>query len=406
MANENPCPVTGVLDIIDPEYTANPQPVYARVLEKFRVAKSIAMHSPILSRYEDVVWALRHPEIFSSEMDMQVMLGTERPMIPQQIDPPAQTRFRKILDLRFSRPRVQELEPDIRRHAKELIDAIIERGECEFDAAFAIPLPCSAFLTLMGLPQEELDLFIELKNGIIRPPVPPMDMEAAFEFRKKTGRRIYEYFEKLIDARHAQPREDMVTYLTQVEMDGRKLTRHEILDICYLMLLGGLDTVTATLGCSIAYLASNPEQRRKIAASPELIPSAVEELLRWETPVTLIPRVVKQTVTVGDVELREGNLVNLLIGAANLDEGEFTCAHQVDFGRERNRHVAFGAGPHRCLGSHLARMELRLALEEWHRRIPDYSIKPGEVPRVSPGIREVLYLPLVWPAAGAARSAQ
>jgi len=236
--------------------------------------------------------------------------------------------------------------------------------------------------------------------------VPPMDMEAAFEFRKKTGRRIYEYFEKLIDARHAQPREDMVTYLTQVEMDGRKLTRHEILDICYLMLLGGLDTVTATLGCSIAYLASNPEQRRKIAASPELIPSAVEELLHWETPVTLIPRVVKQTVTVGDVELREGNLVNLLIGAANLDEGEFTCAHQVDFGRERNRHVAFGAGPHRCLGSHLARMELRLALEEWHRRIPDYSIKQGEVPRVSPGIREVLYLPLVWPAAGASRSAQ
>lgn len=394
--SDNPCPSTGVVNIIDPEFTAHPQPVYGRILEHFRVARSIAMHTPILSRYEDVVWALRHPEIFSSEMDMKVLLGTERPMIPQQIDPPLQTRYRKILDLRFSRPRMQELEPAVRRHANELIDAILERGECEFDSAFAIPLPCRAFLSLMGLPQEELDLFLELKNGIIRPPVPPMDLEAATEYRMKTGKRIYAYFDALIDERRSAPRDDMMTYLTQVELDGRPLSRNEILDICYLLLLGGLDTVTATLGCSIAYLASNPEQRRKISADPSLVPNAVEELLRWETPVTLVPRVVKQDVKVGDVELREGNLVNLLLGAANVDAAEFADPTNVDFTRERNRHLAFGAGPHRCLGSHLARMELRAALEEWHRRIPEYRIKPGEVPRVSPGIREVLYLPLVF----------
>jgi cytochrome P450 len=401
--NENPCPRTGVLNIIDAEYLVNPQPVYARLLEQHRVAKSIAMHSPILSRYEDVVWALRHPEIFSSEMDMKVMLGTQRPMIPQQIDPPRQTRFRKILDLRFSRPRMQELEPFLRRHAQELIDGFIERGACEFDGDFAVPLPCRAFLTLMGLPQEELDLFVELKNGIIRPPVPPMDMIAATEYRLKTGERIYAYFEKLIDERHARPRDDddMMTYLTQVELDGRKLTREEILDICYLFLLGGLDTVTATLGCSMAYLAANPEQRQKIVERPELIPNAVEELLRWETPVSLVPRVLKQNVTIGDVELREGALVNLLIGAANVDPAEFSDATRVDFEREHNRHVAFGAGPHRCLGSHLARMELRAALEEWHKRIPEYQIEPGAVPRVSPGIREQLHLPLVWGSGGA-----
>jgi len=405
MTNPNPCP-DGVLDIIDADYTAHPQPAYFRLLEHFRVAKSIAMHSPILSRYEDVVWALRHPEIFSSEMDMQVLLGTQRPMIPQQIDPPAQTRFRKILDGQFSRKRMEELEPEVRRHAAQLIDGIIDTGACEFDSAFAIPLPCSAFLTLMGLPQEELPLFLELKNGIIRPPVPPMDMEAACAYRMKTGQRIYDYFEKVIDDRLAAPRDDIATYLTKVELDGRKLTRHEILDICYLFLLGGLDTVTATLGCSIAYLAANPEQRRRIVEKPALIPGAVEELLRWETPVSLVPRVLKEDVTIGDVPLRKGMLVNLLIGAANLDEVEFANARTVDFERERNRHVAFGAGAHRCLGSHLARMELRAALEEWHRRIPDYAIKPGEVPRVSPGIREVLYLPLVWEANGRARGAR
>jgi cytochrome P450 len=402
--NENPCPHTGVLNIIDPEYTAHPQPAYARVLEHHRVAKSIAMHSPILSRYEDVVWALRHPEIFSSEMDMKVMLGTQRPMIPQQIDPPLQTRFRKILDLRFSRPRMQELEPAMRAHAQQLIDGFVERGECEFDSEFAVPLPCRAFLTLMGLPQEELDLFVELKNGIIRPPVPPMDMIAATEWRMKTGERIYAYFEKMIEQRRRKPCDDMVTYLTQVELDGRPLTHEEILDICYLFLLGGLDTVTATLGCSMAYLAANPEQRQKIVARPELIPNAVEELLRWETPVSLIPRVLKQSVKIGDVELREGALVNLLIGAANVDPAEFPDPQRVDFDREHNRHIAFGAGAHRCLGSHLARMELRAALEEWHRRIPEYALKPGAVPNVSPGIREQLYLPLVWKTgAGAAR---
>ena len=127
---ENPCPHTGMVNIIDPDYTAHPQPVYARILENHRVAKSIAMSSPILSRYEDVMYALRHPEIFSSEMDMQVLLGTRRPMIPQQIDPPRQTRYRKILDLRFSRPRMQVLEPDLRRHAQEMIDGFVERGEC------------------------------------------------------------------------------------------------------------------------------------------------------------------------------------------------------------------------------------------------------------------------------------
>jgi cytochrome P450 len=394
--NENPCPHTGVVNIIDPQYTAHPQPVYARILENHRVAKSIAMHSPILSRYEDVVWALRHPEIFSSEMDMKVMLGTQRPMIPQQIDPPRQTRYRKILDLRFSRPRMQALEPELRRHAQQLIDGFVERGECEFDQEFAVPLPCAAFLTLMGLPQEELDLFVELKNGIIRPPVDPMDMIAATEFRLKTGERIYAYFEKMIAERRAKPCDDMMTYLTTVELEGQPLTDEEILDISYLFLLGGLDTVTATLGCSMAYLAANPEQRRKLVAKPELIPNAVEELLRWETPVSLVPRVLKQTVTIGDVELREGNLVNLLIGAANVDPAEFPDATRVDFERENNRHLAFGAGAHRCLGSHLARMELRAAIEEWHKRIPEYGIKPGAVPNVSVGIREQLFLPLVW----------
>ncbi len=400
MATENPDPATGKVSFTDPAFTACPQPVYARVLQQFRVAITDVIGAPLLSRYEDVIWALRHPEIFSSAMDIHVALGTERPMIPQQVDPPQQTRYRKILDQRFSRQRSLELEPAIRHHANELIDAFIDRGECEFDHAFAVPLPARTFLSLMGLPQDDLNLFIELKDGIIRPPVPPSDLVAAYEHRAKTGKRIYAYFEKVIDDRLAAPRDDIVTYLTTAEIDGERLSRNEVLDICYLLLIAGLDTVTATLGCAMAYLAAHPDHRRRFVEDPAVRLPAIEELLRWETPVTTVPRVLKQDVKVGDVEIPAGTLVNLLLGAANIDTAEFADAQKVDFEREHNRHLAFGGGPHRCLGSHLSRMELRAALEEWHRRIPDYAIKPGETPRFSPSIREVRYLPLVWDVRG------
>jgi cytochrome P450 len=329
-------------------------------------------------------------------MAEQMALGTERPMIPQQMDPPIQTKFRKILDPRFSRKRMQVIEPELRRYANELIDRFIDDGECEFDSSFAIPLPCNAFLALLGLPREDLDLFLKLKDGIIRPDAPIEDPDAAARIRSESGRQIYAYFEDVIADRTRNPHDDMVTYLLQAEIDGKRITHNDILDITFLLLLGGLDTVTSTLGCNIAFLAANPAHRRRIVEDPDLIPNAVEELLRWETPVTIVPRLVTQDYTLGGVEIKAGEMAMLLLGAADVDDDAFPEADRVDFDRERNRHIAFGAGAHRCLGSHLARFELTTAMEEWHRRIPDYAIKPGETPRYSPGIREVQYLPIVW----------
>ncbi len=395
---ENPNLETGEVNLFDPEIAACPQPVYRKMLAGCPVAKSAIDGAPIISRYEDVTWALRHPEIFSSAMDLQIALGTERPMIPQQIDPPAQTKYRKILDPRFSKKRMKELTPQIGAEANALIDRFIDAGECEFDEAFAIPLPCNAFLHLMGLPSEELDHFLRMKNGIIRPQTLTDDMNQVQAIRIETGKSIYAYFEDLIAERRSDPRDDLMTYLMQAELEGEKLSHNEILDICFLFLLGGLDTVTATLGCSIAYLAENPEQRRRLVENDTLLDGAVEELLRWETPVTGVPRLLKQDITLGGIDLKAGQLVTLSLGASNTDDEEFGNAADVDFARERNRHLAFGAGAHRCLGSHLARIELRVAIEEWHKRIPDYSVKPGETPTYSAGIREVQYLPLVWPA--------
>jgi len=394
----------GSVNLFSPEFAACPQPTYRDLHARCPVMRSPLTGGPILTRYEDVVWALRHPEIFSSEMEMQMALGTQRPMIPQQIDPPVQTKFRKILDPQFSRKRMQLIEPELRAHANRLIDEFIDDGGCEFNSSFAIPIPCNAFLALLGLPREDLDLFLGLKDGIIRPAGGFEDPEGAARIRVESGRQIYAYFEDVIADRTKRPRDDMVSYLLKAEIDGQRISHNDILDITFLLLIAGLDTVTSTLGCNTAFLAANPEHRRRIVEDPELIPNAVEELLRWETPVTTVPRVVKQKVTIGDLEIQEGEVAMLLIGAADVDDAAFPEAGRVDFDRESNRHVAFGAGPHRCLGSHLARFELTTAMEEWHRRIPDYAIEPGETPRYSPGIREVQYLPLVWErSAGSAR---
>jgi len=376
------------------EFAAKPQPVYRKLLSKCPVAHDAFTGNPVISRYEDVLEALRTPEVFSSEMEVQMNLGTVRPMIPQQIDPPLQTKFRKVLDPHFSRKRMETIAPDVRRHAHELIDSFVEDGECEFNSAFAIPLPCTAFLRLMGLPLDRLEEFLAIKDGIIRPGT--QDPEEASRIRTASGRRIYEIFGEEIARRRRDPGEDLVTHLVQSELDGAPLTDEQVLDVCFLMLLAGLDTVTSTIGCNVAYLAQHPEERDRLVKDPSLVPAAVEELLRWETPVAAVPRLVKKDVTLHGVEIKQGQMVTLLLGASDLDDTEFGNGDAVDLQRERNRHLAFGGGNHRCLGSHLARMELRVALEVLHERIPDYRLKPGERPRYSPAIREVQYLPLVW----------
>src|SRR5258706_1344194 len=245
-----------------PDVMRCPQAAYADLRSKCPVGRMFFTNSPVVSHFKDVHDALRDPETFSSEVDLK--LGNVRPMIPQQIDPPAQTRYRRLLDPLFSRKKMAELVPAIRAHASALIDDFAEKGECEFDSAFAIPLPCTAFLSLFGLPLSELPTFLELKDGISRPQKFSPDLAKADEIRRSTSQRMYSYFEDEIERRRGNPGDDLLGTLLVAEIDGRKLEHNEILDICYLLLIAGLDTVTATLGCNIAYLAGNPDQRRRI----------------------------------------------------------------------------------------------------------------------------------------------
>jgi cytochrome P450 len=398
MPSDEPSP-DSIPHFFDPKVAACPQATYRRMVNEEPVMHMPVTNTPVISRYEDVIYCLRNPAIFSSNMSEQMALGTDRPMIPQQIDPPAQTRYRKILDPRFSRKRIGEIEPALRESANALLDRFSESGECDYSQQYAVPLPCQAFLHLLGLPVDDLSELIHLKDGIIRPEARaenPMDAEEVASIRASSGRQIYDYFEGLIGERRATPREDLMSYLVSVELDGEKLSHNEILDISYLFILAGLDTVTASLNCFMANLAANPENRARILEKPENLEAALEELLRWETPVVGVPRRVTRDTEVAGTPIAKDEIVMLMLGAANIDPSEFSEADRVVLDRSRNRHLAFGGGAHRCLGSHLARMELRVGLEEWHRRIPHYQIREGEVPVYSPGIRDIQSLPLVW----------
>jgi cytochrome P450 len=254
------------------------------------------------------------------------------------------------------------------------------------------------FLRLLGCPTEMTPTFVRWKDNIIRPLA--NSVEDAQEIRTATGQEMYAYFEPEIEERRKNPREDLLTELTHGTIDDRPLTKNEMLDILFLLFIAGLDTVTATLDCTMSYLASNPDRQEQLVARSELIPGAVEELLRFHTPVMGVLREVKEETELGGVRMVPGDHVMVMVGSANIDEEHFERPHDMDFEREVNKHYAFGAGPHRCLGSHFARLELRCALEEFHKRIPSYELPDETELTFSPGIREIAQFPLtIHPAA-------
>jgi cytochrome P450 len=346
-------------------------------------------------------YVLRHHEQFSSVVDLG--LGNVRPMIPLNVDPPMHSKYRRLLDPLFAPKRMDEQEADITRRVNGFIDVFIDRGECNFTEEFAELFPSSVFLGLMGLPEQEMRMFLHMRDGVLHPE--KWDENALFDPEARTavmqaaGAEIYEYFGNLIDERRKRPVEDLISRFLEVEIDGEKLSREDILDICYLFLIAGLDTVGDTLTCSYAFLATHPDHRGMIVDHPAIIPIAVEELLRWESPVPSgVPRVAKCPVNLpSGAHVDEGTMVMPSYGAANMDPSVYDDPLEVRFDRENNPHIAFGAGVHRCLGSHLARRELRITLKEWHRRIPDYRLKPGhEQLEYPPGLRHVKDLTLTW----------
>ncbi len=344
-------------------------------------------------------FALRSPRLFSSRRAFD-LVGSPLPLVPIAFDPPEHTRYRRILQPFFSPRGVAAWLPQVRALAGELIDGVAQRGQCDLVEDLAVPLPAQVFLTLFGLPVDDRDRLNAWKDGLLRSE-PPGPGETRGERAIRLGAELYEYLVEHV----AQRRRDGIDTSTGTGLlgqllaqpAGQRLTDEEIYGLAFLFVLAGLETVTSALSTAFAVLASQPSLRSRIAGDPAVIPAAVEELLRVDGPLLFVPRVTTQDVEVAGQLIPAGALVQVMVAVADRDPVPHPDPDVIDFSRQE-RSLAFGGGPHRCLGSHLARMEMRVAIEEWHRRIPEYQLAPGPAPRVTwpAGVVGIGHLPLVF----------
>lgn len=330
---------------IDPHLLANPQEGYAMLrsvapvmaIDNMGVGTSAQM--VLVAGDAEVREVLKHPEVFSSGIDA-VHIGQVRPLIPLQIDPPEHKNFRKILDPLFAPKQAAALEDRTRSLVREFIADVLDQRHCNFHTAVAEPLPTTVFLELLGLPVSRRKEFIELKDGIIRPPT--TDPDERNRMVDATGERIYAILDEVLTEREREPRDDFMSGFLTSEVDGHTLTHDEVLDIGYLFFLAGLDTVTASLDCFVAYLAQHPDHRRSLVEDAALIPAAIEEMLRWESPVSGVVRITTQDTVLGGCPIEAGTTVSVMLGSANTDGTTWTDVDTVDFTRPANKHLAFG----------------------------------------------------------------
>ena len=348
-----------------------------------------------LSRDEDVNYVFRQPELFSSKMGFD--------FIPQAVDPPEHTEYRKILNPMFSQDEMTPLEPHIQEFASELLDKMLTKDEFDFVKEFAEPFPTIIFCQLMGFPLEDYPKLMRWTNIFIHSstagkaeefgleaadeegrPAP----EAVRELMVSAGAEVYAYFGGLIEERRKNPGDDIVTELVQARYEGdRPLADDELFKILHLLMLAGLDTVTSSLSYIMLYLAEHPDKRSEfieLMDDPARVGPAVEEMVRFTAIVSPARRVTEDCPYRG-LQFHEGDVVILSTPSANRDPRVFENPDEMIFDRHPNPHVGFAVGPHRCLGMHLARRELRIALQEIHRRMPEYTIAPDKKPEIYGG---------------------
>ncbi|MBY4576006.1 cytochrome [Gordonia paraffinivorans] len=320
--------------------------------------------------------ALHDPETFSSEATIPTVPDPDWHWIPTMENPPMHKLYRRVLNPPFSPRAIRAREPRLREHAIGIIEGFMDRGHANYVDEFAKAFPTKVFLEILGLPHEHSEQFVAWVETVFGG-LGAEDDNAA-QAMADAQAAIHQYFVDLLADRKANPREDdFFTSLTQAKIGDRPITDEEFLNMCDVLVLAGLDTVKSQLGYMMYHLANHPDDRARIVAQPEIVPQAVEELLRTYS-IVMDGRKVIQDNEFNGCPVRKGEMVMLTIPSATRDEKAYLNSTEVDLDRNDASHLAFAAGPHKCLGSHLARLELAIALEEWHKRIPDYEIVNSE----------------------------
>jgi cytochrome P450 len=318
----------------------------------------------LVAGYEDVRAIALDDETFTSAQSITVPAKppTARMSVPIEMDPPEFLEYRRMLNPRFSPAAIALVEPAIRRFVDELIDEFVESGRCDLVLDLTNPLPAMTTLHLLGLPTEDWEAYaVPLHDKTFMRNHTP-EQVAAYE-------GVHQRVRAAIADRRSRPVDDLVSYLCEHEADDDL-----VLDMIMLILHGGFDTTGSAIGNAVLFLDGHPEHRQQLLDDPSLVPSAVEELLRYEAPQQGLARVATRDVELGGQEVCAGERIFLLWASANRDETAFPDADRVDLERFPNRHMTFGVGAHRCLGSNVARKQIQFALEAILRRIPDFRV--------------------------------
>ncbi|HEY8494956.1 MAG TPA: cytochrome P450 [Myxococcota bacterium] len=377
----------------------DPYPLYARLRAEAPAYRNEELGFWALSRHADVLAAFKDWQTFSSRNGVSLDLDAFHPQAENTMsflamDPPRHDRLRALVSRGFTPRRVQALEPRIRAMATTYLDAVLERGACDFIRDFAGRLPMDVISELLGVPEADraqlrtwADTVVHREEGVQG--LPPAAAESAL--------RMLRYFTELLADRKQRPRDDLTGALLAAEIDGDRLSDREIIGFLFLMIVAGNETTTKLLGNALYWLWRHPDQRDLLRADPTLVPRWVEETLRYDNSTQALARLVTRDVELHGEKLRAGDRAVLLIGSANRDERVFPDPDRFDLLRDTRASLSFGQGTHFCLGASLARLEGRVALEELWKRIPDYEIEPKGLVRVhSVNVRGFAALPLRW----------
>ena len=344
----------------------------------------------IFTRFDDIRYVMTHPADFGSyPAGLQQGERYGRKMNPLELGGAEHGKYRALVTGLLSPARVDAMEPAIRELCVQLVDEFKDRREIDFMYDFARELPIRFFMGLMGFPLERRADFKAWGDSVTH--------AKSLEEQKAANAKIVAYLESYLDERIAQPKDDFGSHLGQAIIDGQRISREDALDICYMLYLGGLDTVTSFLGHVWRHLAEHPQHRRRLAAEPARIPDAVEEFLRVYSIVSP-KRNVNRDLEYKGVQFKKGDKLMMILNGASRDERRYGCPMDFDLERGARDHGGFGFGPHLCAGKVLARKEIKVSLEEFLRRIPEFSLKPGvtlTVETPADGVIGLQHLPLV-----------
>lgn len=356
--------------------------------------------------------ALGHREIFQASQDFETFsnvylsdeeMASVKTLLPEDIgripqtkpmtlDPPEHGKYRAPLQPSFSPKAVAERTEEIRALTNALIDAVVDRGRCDFIPAIAEPLPVKIFMKMMGLPLERLAEFRKIVQAYLAPGMHD-PMEAL-----RRSRMVADAMTEVIDERSKTPKDDIISLLWSTEIDGKPMDFDLMEDYCTILFIAGLDTVINGMGYGIRHLARDPETQQTLRENPQLIPEAVDELLRRYTFTVPMRRIARDT-ELGGQSLKAGEYLTLYLPAADLDPEVFPSPEVFDLKRKQKTHIAFGVGPHRCLGSHLARLELTVLYTQILERLPPFRLDPDQAVRFRGGnILAMESLPIRWDA--------